>query len=84
MDKIELKSRYGDIHILSKISDDEYVLNPSDKNNYMSVIYTPEKLEIAAIDPEGGPYISIGDKIFGREIINIRHEKELGFVIKFK
>ena len=58
MDKIELKSRYGDIHILEKIEDKKYKFLPSD--NYMRCGLTEDKNKYHFVDPSGGPFISVG------------------------
>lgn len=61
MEKIELKSRYGDIHILEKIEDKKYKFLPSD--NYMRCGLTDDKNKYHFVDPSGGPFISVGNKL---------------------
>ena len=87
---IKLNSRYGGnyIELLDKnpINDEEldYVLKVSIP--YIRVIYRPESVRtIEAVDPDGGPFMAIGDSniVKGYSINKIRDTKE-GLIITFR
>ena len=67
MEAIELKGRYGLCHKLEHVSGDCWKLVPDPKNNYVRYIgFDGQKhfgTKIMAIDPEGGPMLSVGDII---------------------
>lgn len=66
MKDIELKSRYGDIHILKHLEGNMY--SPVCKNGYMRII---GKDPIHAIDFDGGPYLAVGDTVKEKKIKSI-------------
>lgn len=66
MKNIELKSRYGDIHILKHLEGNMY--SPICKNGYMRII---GKDPIHAIDFDGGPYLAVGDTVKEKKIKSI-------------
>lgn len=84
MDKIELKSRYGDIHILEKIEDKKYKFLPSD--NYMRCGLTEYKNKYHFVDPSGGPFISVGSILpeVNSKVKDIEFIEGTGTVITFE
>lgn len=84
MDKIELKSRYGDIHILEKIEDKKYKFLPSD--NYMRCGLTEDKNKYHFVDPSGGPFISVGSILpeVNSKVKDIEFMEGIGTVITFE
>lgn len=74
LDTLPLVNRYSyDIH-LKFISDNDGVLKYQlfvDNVNYVRVISQENFDGILAIDPEGGPYISVGDKVYGYKVVRI-------------
>lgn len=84
MDKIELKSRYGDIHILEKIGDKKYKFLPSD--NYMRCGLTEDKNKYHFVDPSGGPFISVGSILpeVNSKVKDIEFIEGIGTVITFE
>lgn len=84
MDKIELKSRYGDIHILEKIEDKKYKFLPSD--NYMRCGLTEDKNKYHFVDPSGGPFISVGSILpeVNSKVKDIEFIEGMGTVITFE
>lgn len=82
MDEIKLKSRYGDIHKLVKISDKDYRLELS--NEYCRVgIIEDNPDNYSFIDPSGGPFIEKGSKINGLKVNKIKKSNP-GFIIEFE
>ena len=84
---IKLPSRYGGnyIEIFNKNEDNseiEYELKC--KIPYIRVIYTKSG-KIEAVDPDGGPFMSIGDNsiVKGYSISKIKDTKD-GIIITFK
>lgn len=67
---IKIKNRYNDTIVLRNIEDCKYILENTD---YYRVIYDPETDEIKAVDPSGGPFLTVGFKIpnTNKEIVNI-------------
>ena len=84
MDKIELKSRYGDIHILEKIEDKKYKFLPSDE--YMRVGLTEDRNKYYFVDPSGGPFISVGSILpeVNSKVKDIEFIEGTGTVITFE
>jgi hypothetical protein len=84
MEKIELKSRYGDIHILEKIEDKKYKFLPSD--NYMRCGLTDDKNKYHFVDPSGGPFISVGSILpeVNSKVKDIEFMEGIGTVITFE
>lgn len=70
MKNIILPNRYGyKIELINLGSDDYYLSVPKD----MSCRIIGEINDIQAIDPPGGPMISIGDVIEGRKVLKINN-----------
>ena len=67
---IKIKNRYNDTIVLRNIEECKYILENTD---YYRVIYDPETDEIKAVDPSGGPFLTVGFKIpnTNKEIVNI-------------
>ena len=84
METIELKSRYGDIHILEKIEDKKYKFLPSD--DYMRVGLTNDKRKYHFVDPSGGPFISVGSILpeVNSKVKDIEFMEGIGTVITFE
>lgn len=84
MDKIELASRYGDIHILEKIEDKKYKFLPSDE--YMRVGLTEDRNKYYFVDPSGGPFISVGSILpeVNSKVKDIEFMEGIGTVITFE
>lgn len=79
--KIKLPNRYGMQNHLEAISDREYRLHLDEKeNHYLRVIGNDDKYE--AIDPEGGPYMQVGEMIKGIGTL-VKIEQDNGFVLTF-
>jgi hypothetical protein len=77
MNKIELKSRYGDIRVIEEI--DNNTLKITGKSNYTREIFDKDENgvhTIQAIDFEGGPYIGVGTNIGGYNITGILYDQE--------
>ena len=77
---MELYSRYGDTWKLEDLGDNKYVFKSPAATR---VIFGDEAgTIIAAIDPPGGPMISIGDSISGKKLKEIIDMK-LYFILTF-
>lgn len=68
MEDVVLNARYGLKHTLKHVKNKLYVLDldPNSTGTYRVIGFDGEdKIGnlVSAIDPEGGPYISVGDKI---------------------
>ena len=63
MEKIKLNARYGYEHILKHISDNLWQLefDPKCSGTYRLIGEYPDNIK--ALDPEGGPFLSVGGKI---------------------
>lgn len=67
--------------------DDANNLCVDDKHKYCieymrCILDADDDSVIVAIDPSGGPFISVGDKIGGKEIVAFQESKE-GFKVLF-
>lgn len=78
METIKLPNRYGLSILLEHIKDNDWKLKIPPKNPYRII---GEKDHIMAVDPPGGPFISIGDKIENKTVINISNN---GLLITLK
>lgn len=59
---IILLARYGYKHYLKHVQDKIWSLEPDPKSSgYFRIIGNPG--DIVAIDPDGGPFLSVGDKV---------------------
>lgn len=76
MESIELKGRYGYVHHLDHIKDNLWVLQIDPKaGGYFRLIgfKGEDKIgdNVSAIDPDGGPFLQVGDTINGKTIKSI-------------
>lgn len=76
MESIELKARYGYVHHLMHVKDNLWSLEADPKSSgYFRVIGFEGEHGIGqfvhAIDPDGGPFMAVGDKIEGKTIKSI-------------
>ena len=86
-----MKSRYGDLHSLvpvDELGENAYKFVPA--KEWMPVRYLFNTLDeekdendLIAVDTDGGPYLSIGDKVCEREIKRIYTKKNYGTIIEF-
>lgn len=67
MEKIILHSRFGHEVFLKKVADSQYELHG---NFCLFQVTKDETGELIAIDPEGGPMISVGDQIQDGRVIS--------------
>ena len=72
-------------HYLEEISRNDDTIDFVFKSDaqYMSVSENDDN-SINFIDPEGGPLISIGYKIDGMEVVDIKYVADKGYVLSFK
>lgn len=90
--RIELYNRYYKNVYLEQISDDEYQLHgPDDAFSYMRLGYNNDKngyTSINFIDPDGGPFLSVGSKINENNVISfintLKIENHVVYIIKVK
>lgn len=67
---IKIPARYGYVHTLKHISENLWSLDPDPRSSgYFRIIGNIGNIE--AIDPDGGPFLSVGDKIEGKTIKSI-------------
>lgn len=78
MEKIKLYNRYNEDNYLQHIESDKWqlVLGNEKDNDYIRILGQEGKHEIDhndlyAVDPPGGPFISVGSKIAGKEVYKI-------------
>ena len=81
-DIIKLYNRYGDNIYLENLENNKWVLRGGD--DYYRVIFDKSPDDIKAVDPSGGPFLSVGDKVEGKEIIEIVQISKIGFVFTLK
>lgn len=90
--EIKLKSRYGDAHTLvpvPEIGENTYRYVPA--KDWMPMYYTydgvfddnQDEFDLVAVDTDGGPFLSVGDKVEDREIKRIYVKKGVGSLIQF-
>lgn len=77
-EKIFLPNRYGSKIWLEPKEDNKWLLNGEDnESSYMRVIGYPDKIE--AIDPSGGPFISLGYQVGDKIVTKI--EFDSGYIL---
>lgn len=85
-DIIKLPTRYGIRTFLKRIPDDDkskvYLLT-TDASTIRVIYKNKERTIIQAIDPSGGPYISIGSNIDKHKVKNISFLEGVGWLLKF-
>ena len=78
MIKILLPNRDGDMNVLEQISDDKYKLTLQKE---LPIGVTGTLDNIIAVDPSGGPYISVGYEVCSNIAVRkIEHIEGEGFV----
>lgn len=77
---IGLKTRYGVKNYLAKLDDNTYLLEI--ETPYIGHGTTEDGKEY--IDPSGGPFITVGDIIKGREVVSFGFIRGKGLTITFK
>lgn len=88
MKDIIIRSRHNDQHILRNTEPYKYLFISANEDDYIRVIYNKDKT-IYAIDPSGGPLMSVGSflafagEMSGRIIKYIKETPE-GFIIEFE
>lgn len=80
-DIIKLYNRYGDNIYLENLAENKWILRGGD---HYRVIFDKSPNDIKAVDPSGGPFLSIGDKVEGKEIIEIVELLNIGFIFTLK
>lgn len=63
MEIIKLPARYGYTHELTHIKDNLWLFNPDPKSAGYYRLIGNYPNDIKALDPDGGPFLSVGDKI---------------------
>lgn len=69
MKDIQLRNRYTKFITLKNVGENEYKFD-LDKLHYLRYIYA-DVHTVLAVDPEGGPYLAVGDMVEGKKITNI-------------
>ena len=82
--KILLDNRYGEKNYLVPVDEDTFKIEWNDPDGTISVHYadTEHKI-IKAIDPSGGPMITLGDKFLKWEVVEI-YFKDKKWYLKVK
>lgn len=90
--EIKLKSRYGDTHTLvpvPEVGENTYRYVPAQEWMPMRYIFDGEyredvdEFDLTAVDTDGGPFLSVGDKVDGMEIKRIYVKDGFGTLIQF-
>lgn len=82
---IKLPNRYGyDVH-LEHIDGDKYLFDgDNDAFEYHRVIFDKEPSKPHAVDPSGGPYLSLGYVVGDKTVTQIEFEKGTGYIVTLK
>ena len=80
-DVYKLRSRYGEIHTLKRIKDNEYEFHSPDP--YYRVIFEEgsTNADIHAVDPSGGPFMDKGFQLEENVVIDEFITQEKGPII---
>ena len=90
--EIKLRSRYGDTHTLvpvPEVGENTYRYVPAQEWMPMRYIFDGEyredvdEFDLTAVDTDGGPFLSVGDKVDGMEIKRIYVKDGFGTLIEF-
>lgn len=90
--EIKLKSRYGDTHTLvpvPEVGENTYRYVPAQEWMPMRYIFDGDyredvdEFDLTAVDTDGGPFLSVGDKVDGMEIKRIYVKDGFGTLIQF-
>ena len=86
MEKIKLHNRYHSDIWLEHIGNDLWYINSKSEEdlNYMRIIYNEDNKSIYAIDPSGGPFLSVGTIVGFEEKYIIDEIFPSGYIIKLK
>jgi len=76
MDRIELPARYGYKHCLKLIGNNLWVIefDPKSTGTYRLIGFDGEnqiRAHVYALDPEGGPFLTVGTKVGDKTIKSI-------------
>ena len=83
--KIPLFNRYGsELYLEHKENNIYYLRGDEEALMAVGVIFDGNPDSITAVDPSGGPYISVGSEIIKGYIIESIESTKEGFKIKFK
>lgn len=83
--EIPLFNRYGSkVYLEHKEGNIYYLRGDEDALMAVGVIFNGSPNNITAIDPSGGPYISVGSKTTEGYIVESIESTKEGFKIKFK
>ncbi|MBP5722806.1 MAG: hypothetical protein J6X18_04440 [Bacteroidales bacterium] len=90
--EIKLRSRYGDTHTLvpvPEVGENTYRYVPAQEWMPMRYIFDGDyredvdEFDLTAVDTDGGPFLSVGDKVDGMEIKRIYVTDGFGTLIEF-
>ena len=90
--EIKLRSRYGDTHTLVPVPEvGEYTYRYVPAHEWMPMSYIfdgdyredVDEFDLTAVDTDGGPFLSVGDKVDGMEIKRIYVKDGFGTLIEF-
>lgn len=90
--EIKLRSRYGDTHTLvpvPEVGENTYRYVPAQEWMPMRYIFDGDyredvdEFDLTAVDTDGGPFLSVGDKVDGMEIKRIYVKDGFGTLIEF-
>ena len=90
--EIKLRSRYGDTHTLvpvPEVGENTYRYVPAQEWMPMRYIFDGDyredvdEFDLTAVDTDGGPFLSVGDKVEGMEIKRIYVKDGFGALIEF-
>lgn len=73
METIKIPARYGYTHILEHIADNLWLFKSDPKSAGYVRLIGDYPNNIKAFDPDGGPFLSVGDKIKDYTIKSITH-----------
>lgn len=75
-----MRNRYGDGYVFERIGDNQYAIKGELKFWRFGGREGQREMDLTDlgfVDPSGGPFISVGSKIEGREIVRISAEGNL-------
>jgi hypothetical protein len=76
-----MRNRYGDYYEFKQLSENTYTI-VGDLKYWRSGFNNDGSIDF--VDPSGGPFISIGYEIDGREVIKIETDEQIIFTVKGK
>lgn len=85
MNTIKLFNRHGYSVTLNQIKDNDYLISgDKDAFYYFRVIYDEKNKNVKAVDPSGGPFISVGFEVNNQVVDKITFVKGKGYVATLK